>query len=85
MRLRGAGQLFGQRQSGPAETGLGALLSATDLTTDDETLAAARSAAAKLVEEHGFVDLPAPILAALHAYRMTTLLALRMHDVDVHM
>ena len=51
MRLRGAGQLFGQRQSGPADTGLGALLTMTDLATDEDTLAAARQAAQELFAE----------------------------------
>lgn len=85
MRLRGAGQLFGQRQAGPAETGLGALLTMTDLARDEAVLADARSCAAALVAEHGFVGLPKPLLAALSAYRMTTLLALRMQDIDIHM
>ena len=85
MRLRGAGQLFGQRQSGPADTGLGALLTMTDLARDEETLTAARQVAAELVAQYGFVGLPPPILAALTAYRMTSLLALRMQDIDIHM
>jgi RecG-like helicase len=85
MRLRGAGQLFGQRQSGPADTGLSSLLTMTDLASDEDTLAAARAAAAALVAEHGFVGLPAEVRAALAAYRMTTLLALRMEDIDIHM
>lgn len=85
MRLRGAGQLFGQRQSGPAETGLGSLLSTTDLSTDEAVLAEARNAAAALVQQHGFVGLPPAVKAALGAYRMSTLLKLQMQDIDIHM
>lgn len=85
MRLRGAGQLFGQRQSGPANTGLGALLSMTDLSSDEDTLLIARNVAAEMVAEHGFVGLPRGVLAAAAAYRMTSLLAMRMQDIDIHM
>jgi RecG-like helicase len=85
LKLRGAGQLFGQRQSGPADMGLGALLSATDLAMDDDTVAAARAAAAALAKRHGLDGLPEPLLAALAGYRMTSLLALRMQDIDMHM
>ena len=85
LQLRGAGQIFGQRQSGPAEFGLGALLKATDLAADEQAVADARRAAAALIREHGFRNLPRPLLAALSGYNMTSLLALKMQDVDIHM
>lgn len=83
--LRGAGQLFGQRQSGPADMGLGALLLATDLAADEDVVANAREVAAELTKNYGFKDLPPPLLAALSGYNMTSLLALKMQDVDIHM
>jgi RecG-like helicase len=85
MSQRGAGELFGQRQSGPACTGLAGLLSSTDLTTDADILDLARTEAAKLVKKYGFTALPAPILAAASAYGMTSLLKTQMQDIDVHM
>lgn len=85
MRLRGAGEIFGQRQSGPAEMGLGSLLAITNLVTDEETIDAARMAAARLVERHGFDGLPAPMRAALSAYRMSSLLMLKLADIDLHL
>eukprot|EP00892_Ulva_mutabilis_P000268 jgi/Ulvmu1/10241/UM060_0042.1 len=85
LQLRGAGQIFGQRQSGPAELGLGALLKATDLAADEEAVLDARRAAAALIREYGFRGLPRPLLAALSVYNMTSLLALKMQDVDIHM
>lgn len=83
--LRGAGQLFGQRQSGPADMGLGALLLATDLAGDEEVVSEARAAAAELTRRYGFQELPPPLLAALSGYNMTSLLALKMQDIDIHM
>lgn len=85
LRLRGAGQIFGQRQSGPADMGLGGLLKATDLAADEQAVEDARRAAAALIREHGFRRLPRPLLAALSGYNMTSLLALKMQDVDIHM
>ena len=85
LMLRGAGQLFGQRQSGPADMGLGSLLLATDLAADEEVVADARAAAAGLTRQYGFKELPPPLLAALSGYNMTSLLALKMQDIDIHM
>lgn len=85
LQLRGAGQIFGQRQSGPADLGLGALLKATDLAADEDAVSDARRAAAALIRQHGFRGLPKPLLAALSGYNMTSLLALKMQDVDIHM
>ncbi|NJR41963.1 MAG: hypothetical protein HC767_04200 [Akkermansiaceae bacterium] len=85
LMLRGAGQLFGQRQSGPADMGLGALLLATELAADEEVVSDARAAAAELTIRYGFKDLPTPVLGALSGYNMTSLLALKMQDIDIHM
>lgn len=81
---RGAGQLLGQRQSGPAQLGVGQLLSITDLAVDEEVLLDARKCAAELVTGGTLAALPASVLSALHAYRMSTLLKSAMQDIDMH-
>jgi RecG-like helicase len=81
--LRGAGELFGQRQSG-FDMGLGPKLLATDLVNDEEVVAGARAAAAELTRRCGFKALPPVLLDAIAAYKMSGLLEDKMHDIDMH-
>jgi RecG-like helicase len=81
--LRGAGELFGQKQSG-FDMGFGPVLLATDLAKDAEVLYAARAAAAGLIQRYGFKDLPPALLDAIPAYNMSRLLEVKMQDIDMH-
>ena len=85
MLNRGAGQLLGQRQSGPADLGLGSMLSMTDLCIDEPTMIEARQCAVEMIKnENGLRGLPRSMIAGIEAYHMTSLLKFAMQDVDMH-